>query len=458
MDKALFYIIFFLLCILYFIVGYIVSRSVKSIEDYFLAGRKLTFYQVAISLIATQLGGGFILGTSQEAYNKGYYGLFYVVGISIGFIILASGIAAKLRLLQVSTTAQLFETQYGSKFLKRIASVCSIVSLVGIFAAQIIGSKSLMVSLDVYDLRLFLLFWFIIILYAMVGGLRGIVQNDIFQLSFIIVIFLGLFIFDFFSNLNIAGSVFSQSPGIIKYQPDWSHLIIIPLMPALYALIEQDLAQIFFAARNSATAVMAAWSAAIFLIIFAFIPLYFGMKAHVIGLELKSQCNPLIYLFDQTYNCVIVTFITYGVFAAIISTANGVLCAISSNIVQDFNLATKSSKYQLFISRTVMLLVGIIAVYLSFRLDNLIQVLVDSYAVPVTALLIPLLFVYYKSENTKLSRLAAYFSVFAGLGTFLILLLSKKTLIITAEIDALLISAFGYLVGFIIDRARVSKH
>lgn len=362
MDSLLFFTIFLVMGIVYFTVGYFVSKTVKNAEDYFLAGRGLNLFQVCISLAATQLGGGFILGTSQEAYFKGYYGLFYVIGICIGFILLASGVAFKLRSLNIDTTAQLFQTHYNSQFLRKVASACSIFSLTGIFAAQIIGSKALMLSLGVYNIYIFLAFWFLIILYAMMGGLKAIVQNDIFQLSFIILVFCVLFVFDLL-HTGHARDIFLNSNNFIKYIPNWSELLLVPLMPALYSLIEQDLAQVFFAAKSPKVAVKASWLAAIFLILFALIPIYFGLKAKYIGLDVGLLASPLIYYFDKNYNYWIVTLITYGIFAAIISTANGVLCAISGNIVQDFNLATKSPKSQLFISRAVTIIVGIIAIF-----------------------------------------------------------------------------------------------
>jgi solute:Na+ symporter, SSS family len=455
MDTTLFFALFLVLGVLYFIVGYIVSRSVRSVEDYFLAGRKLNLFQITISLIATQLGGGFLLGTSKEAYSIGYYGLLYVMGICIGFMLLASGIAARLRSLEIETTAQLFEVYYGSPFLRKVASLCSIVSLGGVFAAQVLGSRTLLVSLDVYNPIIFTLFWALVILYAMLGGLRAIVQNDIFQLTLIIIVFVGLFVTDVFSNPHYLWDIAFFKSDLFKLSDssELTRLMVIPLMPALYSLIEQDLAQVFFAARNSRLAVLAAGTAGISLLLFAFVPLYFGMKARLLGIPVSETASPLISLFDQTYPSFVVAFVVFGVLAAIISTANAILCAISSNIVQDFELPVLDKRHQLLISKGVMLAVGCIGWLLAFQLTDLIKVLVDSYAVPVTGLLVPLLVTYYASRTSWwVSRQAAYLSVFAGLGTFFGLLMFSKSLIASAEIDGLIASVLGYGVGLLLPR------
>lgn len=448
MNLFWFALILTLLSSIYLIVAYIVSRSITSVTDYFLAGRNLNLFQLAVSLVATQLGGGLILGISQYAYSIGYLGLLYVIGISIGFVLLSCGIATRLRSFDVMTTAQLFETHYGSTTLRYIASLCSIFSLIGIFTAQIMGSHLLLVSLEVYNPYFFILLWSLIILYALMGGLKAIVQNDIFQLTFIILVFFGLFIFDIFSNpLANLESVISKSYSltIAAYSTKWTELFVVPLIPALYCLIEQDLTQIFFAARTPSLGKTAAGIAALFLILFAFIPLYFGIKANVTGIPLNTLSNPLILFFDKYYNPFIVTLVVYGVFAAIVSTANGVLCAISSNIVHDFKLTSISKKYQVLISRFVMSGVGLIGMLLAFCFDDILKVLIDSYAIPVTALFVSLSVVYI-TQRKDLNTLAASVSVITGLITFSVFLISKIYLIFGSEIDALILSALAYTI------------
>ncbi len=454
MDKTFFYVLLGFLAIVYFIVGYVVSKRVTTTQDYFLAGRSLGIFPLVVSLIATQLGGGFIIGTSKEAYTFGYYGLIYVAGICLGLLLLGSGIASRLRLFGVETTAQLFELRYNSIMLKKYASLCSIISLIGIFAAQVVASKVLMASLGTFDPLWFTVFWLFVIGYAMLGGLSAIVDNDIFQLSFIMVVFGILFIVDFFSVPAQSLSILWQSNSFFTSQAMGAFAVNLSILiiPACYALIEQDLAQIFFAARNARIAVIAALIAAFVLICFAFIPLFFGMKVKVLGLPLSNYGNPLMSYFDQYYPSAIAALVTYGILAAIISSANALLCAISSNIVQDFKLTEFQPRYALTISKAVMFSVGIVGLILSFYCNDIIGLLVDSYAIPVTSLFISLLVAYY--SNGALSKTAAYTSVLVGLISFASLSLLKKSLLLSPALDALLLSAIGYLVGLMISSTK----
>ena len=48
----------------------------------------VSFFSVVFGLIALEIGGSMMLGTCEEAYSIGIYGLLYVVGISAGFLLL----------------------------------------------------------------------------------------------------------------------------------------------------------------------------------------------------------------------------------------------------------------------------------------------------------------------------------------------------------------------------------
>ena len=108
------------LILFYLFFGFFSSRTVKSTKDYFLAGRDLGIFPITFTLVATQLGGGMLLGTSQEAYVAGIYGILYTVGITLGFLMLGCGLAAQLQSLNINTTAELFETHFNQRRSKKL--------------------------------------------------------------------------------------------------------------------------------------------------------------------------------------------------------------------------------------------------------------------------------------------------------------------------------------------------
>ena len=109
MNLSLFIAVFFVLGVVYMIVGAYASRSISSTKDYFLAGRSLGIWPLCFTLVATHLGGGVVIGTCDSAYSNGIYGIFYTLGISLGLLILGCGFASKLRSFSVATIPELLE-------------------------------------------------------------------------------------------------------------------------------------------------------------------------------------------------------------------------------------------------------------------------------------------------------------------------------------------------------------
>ena len=323
MNPLLFLSLFSAFGALYFILGIRASRNVKTDTDYFIANRQLGIWQISSNLIATQLGGGMLLGTAASAYTTGYFGIFYTIGMALGFVLLACGIASRLQSFNVTTTAQLFETQYNSTTLKKIASLLSIITLFGILIAQVVGFKSLMAAVGFGAWWIILPFWLSVVAYTMIGGLRAITINDMVQLCIIVCTFTTIFII---SLLSKPAGLFTASQELFTAQPLTLAMITSGiLMPALFSLIEQDLAQRFFASRSSFVATISALNAGIFLLAFAFIPVYLGMQVKILNLAVPEAANPLIIFLQQNTPDILFALALCAIVAAIVSTADALI-------------------------------------------------------------------------------------------------------------------------------------
>lgn len=444
MDTLLFLSIFSALGILYFYLGVKASKNVTTATDYFVANRQMGVWQISSNLIATQVGGGMLLGTAASAYVNGYYGLCYTIGMAIGFLLLASGIAARLQQFTVTTTAQLFEVQYGSVILKKIASLLSIATLFGILIAQVVGFKSLMVALGFGSWFIVLPFWISVIAYTMIGGLRAITINDMVQMAIIIITFSGIFAYMLFNDPASLWNTFSAQTTMFQAkQLSLTSISSIILMPGLFSLIEQDLAQRFFASRTKAVATTSAFIAALFLIFFAVIPVYLGMQAKLTGLAIPEDANPLIALLQSLLPQYLFALVLCAIVAAIISTADALMNGISANITQDFKLQSVLNCDGLRLSKITTLLVGIASLIASYLVSpNIIDIIISSYQISVCCLLVPLLFCYYRKTNPQR---AAYSAIAGGLiglvvGTLIQLPVPKELL-------ALSLSLLGYWLG-----------
>lgn len=444
-NLYVFYAMLFGLACIYLAVGLWAARSVRTLQNYFLADRNLGILQLTFALVASQLGSGMILGTAYRAYHIGFYGILYTISMSIGFIILGLGFASRMRGLNISTTAELFQTHYNSKRLKMIASILSIVSLWGILVAQVVASRSLFISLKITDPYIFLASWAFVIAYAMLGGLRAIVIVDVVQISFIVFIF-------------IAACKWAVPVKIVKYltpakltmiqhyffgkSVDYLTFLPILIIPTLFSLIEQDLAQKFFSAKTKATASISAFLAAICLILFSCIPIYFGLMAKIRHIRIPDGGNPLVATLEKLCPSWIFMLAVCGIFAAIMSTATSLLCAISSNVVQDFTSYLHLERHKLLTTKIIAFIIGMSALIASiFIKGDIISILEASYRISVICLFVPICIAYFSKPTHAAPAWGSFLCGLAGYIGFYF----TPFAIVTKDIAALLLSLLGYL-------------
>jgi SSS family solute:Na+ symporter len=449
MSIELFLILLFSLTTIYFIIGLITSRKVTTVDDYFLANRQVSVLPLTFTLVATQLGSGLLLGTASRAYSIGLWGILYTLGISIGFLILGFGFAARLQSLNIATTAEIFETRYHSYKLKIFASLVSIVSLWGILVAQIIASHQLFLSCGIDDPRWLICFWGLLIGYTMLGGLRSVIIIDTLQVIFILVIFAIVFYYalpqDGLSSFTI--------PNLIKMQNYYfgkkhvlSALLPVVISSALFSLIEQDLAQKFFAAKSALTATIAAFLASVIVTLFACIPLYFGMFAKIKNINIPAGVSPLLPFIEKISSEFVYALIICALIAAIASTADSLLCAISSHIAQDFSKFLPSSR-KLLISKLITFATGACALLVSFYIvGDIISVLEQSYRFSISCLFVPTIIAYF-TPNVRQG--AALVSIVCGSLSFIGVQFFLPHSILQ-DIIPLALSLLGYILGAIL--------
>lgn len=444
-EALLFYATITIFGLIYIALAMLPKKHIKTKTDYFLAGRNLGVFKATCTLIATQLGAGLILGTSQQAFKMGLYGLLFTAGVSIGLIILGCGVAGRLRAMNIVTTTQIFEKKYHSPFLRKVASILVTITLCGILVGNMVASKSLMHSLGFQNDFFYLLFWFFTIVYTMIGGLHAVVLTDLVQVSFISIIFIGLTFYSLWAfppafswhALQAAQATFTGQ------LPPLHDLVIILVMPALFALFEQDLAQIFFASKTKNVATVTAILTTIFILTFGLIPIYLGMQAHLLGISVTGDHSPLLEVVKHITGPFMVVMIGVGILAAIASTADALLCAIGANITQDFSLSFLGLT-ALVKSKTVTFASGIIVLGASYLMPtDIISILVKSYEIPVSCLLIPIVAAYIFSTVRKYAGIGGLAGGAIGLIAFHTVIHSNFQ-----SLYILGLSLIGYLIGY----------
>lgn len=407
MDSTLFLVIMVIMAAANLWLGKRAAAETKTGDDFYLGGRSLGIVSLMLTILATQIGGGTILGAAEEAYQRGWIVLFYPLGTSLGLCLVALGFGAKVREMELTTIAEIFEKVFGCVLLRQIASVISIVSLFIILVAQGIAAQKFFAAAGFTEGWFFLAFWLILVTYTVLGGLKAVVNTDILQVVFIIAAF-GIAFF----ACSFEGDIPKAATPVVFDGNDVPWLGWL-LMPCLFMFIEQDMGQRFFAAKTARSVTAATWTAAFVMIACTSIPIYFGIQAATNQLDMAEGSSVLLSAINATTNPVVTTFATVAILMAVISTADTLLCSVSSNVGYDFPFMRHKGVVW---AQGITLVVGVLSLIASYCFTNVVAVLIFSYELSVSALFVPVIMGVFAKKHYKEQ---AYASVIVGTASFL---------------------------------------
>jgi solute:Na+ symporter, SSS family len=431
------YLLFIILIFFTFVYLYIAKKTLsdaKNNDDYFLSKKNLGVFSLSMTLLATQLGGGSLVGAANEAFFKGWIVIFYPMGISLGLILLSLGIGKKLRSFNVKTIAELFEVIYGSKNLRKIASILSVITLFFILIGQGIAARKFFYSLGIDNSYIFLGFWLIVIIYTVMGGLKAVVQTDIIQMLFTLSIFILVF---FFSKTYINTNLDPTIP--ISYSSFNISWVACLLMPLLFMVIEQDMGQRCFAAKSSKAFAVSGIIAAILLMLSCSFAIYLGVLGKKLNLNISINDDVLLTVIKIVTTPTISSLFASAFLMVVLSTADSLLCSISSNLSYDFEKIRNNNN--IFLSRSLTFAVGILAMSFSYYFDNIVSIFIQAYEFSVSVFFVPIIFGILSKK--KLFFNAAIYSMIVGAVGFCLFRIYSPP--IAKEVITLLFSCLTFM-------------
>lgn len=156
------------------------------IEEYFLAGRKLGGFTLAMSIITTYTSASSFIGGPGMAYTLGL-GWVLLAMIQVPTTFLTLGIMGK-RLSRFSkatgsvTISDFLRHRYKSPLLAVLTSVFMLVFFIAIMLAQFIGGARVLEATTGAPYQLGLIFFAVtVIIYTTLGGFRAVVLTDLVQ-------------------------------------------------------------------------------------------------------------------------------------------------------------------------------------------------------------------------------------------------------------------------------------
>ena len=428
----------------------------KSTEDYYVGNRSIKASHVGLSIVATDVGGGFSIGLGGVGFMMGLAGSWLLFTGLVGAWLTAVFIIPKIKRIDAKhkflTYPDFLRHRYNGK-VALVAALISGIGYLGFTGAQMLAGAKL-ASATILQKNPFgmnpvtfalLVIAVVTILYTVIGGLKAVIYTDTVQW----ILLLGGLIFvtipatlikiggisalrenlpaEYFSLRNISPVTFIN----------WM-VTIIPIW-----LIGMTLYQRMYACKNEKEAKKAWYIAGFFEYpIMAFTGVFLGMCARVVFPEAEAEMA-LPMLIRDVLPMGVTGIVIASYFSAIMSTADSCLMASSGNFVNDiierYFAKHISDKTSIRLSMIATLIIGILAVLMAAQFNTVLNAILYAYAFMVSGLFVPTLGAYFWKKASSAGALAGMLT-----GGILTLLLLTQVLILPESMSKLELDSSVY--------------
>ncbi|MEA1987564.1 MAG: sodium:solute symporter family protein [Candidatus Marinimicrobia bacterium] len=418
------YLIFGIYFVIILLIGLYFYKKNKSREDYFVGGRSMSSSHIGMSIVATDVGGGFSIGLGGLGYVMGLSGSWLLFTGLVGAWLSAVYLVPKVKGLDVKFNMFTYPDFLRSKFNGKVALIAAIISGIGylgftggqILAGAKLASATVLSGTDSLNTALYIIAG-IIIAYTVLGGIKAVIYTDTVQWAILLI---GLIFFAIpFAYFKVGGweTIYNSLPReyftltniSVNQLINWA-VTIIPIW-----FIAMTLYQRIYASKNEKSAKKAFYIAGILEYpIMAFMGVILGMISKIFFPEVEAEMG-LPLLLQNVLPIGVTGIVVASYFSAIMSTADSCLMASSGNIVNDiierYFLKKSNQKLILKISQVATLIIGIIATLIASKFTTVLNIILQAYSFMIAGLFYPtLIAIFSKNKNSQ----SAFISMMAG--------------------------------------------
>lgn len=415
-------------------IGYWFHRKNNNTEDYFVGSRQMTKWHLGLSVVATDVGGGFSIGLGGLGFVMGLAGSWILFTGLIGAWLTAVVLIPKVHKTGLANGLQTFPEILKFNYGKTVALAAAIISAIGYMgftASQLLAGAKLTSAtfVGVNIPEAVLIMGAIAVVYTALGGIKAVIYTDTVQW---IILLSGLSLIGVPYALKALGGWEAAKVFLSAEMLQLNNVKISTIINWAFSIIPiwfigMTLYQRIFAAKSAKEAKRAWFIAGLFEYPFmAFLGVFLGMlakAAFVSGIipaaemAMADNESAMPLMLKHVLPVGALGLIMAAYFSAILSTADSCLMAASGNISRDlFNY--KKSKNALKVVQWMTLVIGVLAIIVALYIPSVLELMLLSYGFMVSGLMAPVLgFLLFKNP----SRLAAIASMITGSVTLLIL-------------------------------------
>lgn len=452
-------------------VGFYFMRRNKSVDDYYVGGRGMSSLHIGLSVVATDVGGGFSIGLGGLGFAIGLAGSWMLftglVGAWLSAVFLIPRVFKLISKHKLFTFPEIFLHLF-NKRVALMAGIISAIGYIGFTSAQILaGAKLATATFPSLDLKQAVLIMGVTaVIYTVFGGLKAVIYTDTVQWLLLMVglVFIGIPL-GYTAVGGWEGITSTLDPSFLDiWNVEWQQLLnwAITIIPIWF--IGMTLYQRIYASRDEKTAKRAWYLAGVFeWPIMAFMGVLLGLFARVavqqgmfeaIGYSAIADMDSemgLPVLLRTVLPVGLMGLMMSAYFSAVMSTADSCLMAASGNVVTDIlsNVLPIGEEKLLKYSQVATFVIGAFALLLATVMTNVLDLMLLSYSFMVSGLFIPLIAALFFKKKDPVAAIAAMVS--GGSTTLILEVLSKKEIVhlpwgIDANIFGILMSLIVYLI------------
>jgi len=398
--------------------GFWGRRRAQSQSDFLVAGRRLGPMLYSGTMAAVVLGGASTIGGVGLGYQYGLSGMWLVVAIGVGILVLSLAFAGRIQRLRVYTVGQMLELRYGpgSSVLSGVVmwaytlmlAVTSTIAYATIFAAL----------LDLGKVPSILLGGTVVVIYSTLGGMWSITLTDFVQFViktvgiFFLLLPIVLSRAGGWAGLQAALPVDAFSLTAIGGGTILTYFVIY----TFGLLIGQDIWQRVFTARSPGVARWAGTAAGVYCLLYGVAGAVIGMSAKVLLPDLDAADDAFAHVVEATMPTLLAGLVLAAALSAVMSTSSGALIATATVFGQDIlgklrGHAARGDEHA-GDSRWLVAGFGVVMIAIACLLQDVVAALTVAYDILVGGLLVPIIGGLVWRRGTGTGALAAM-----GVGT-----------------------------------------
>lgn len=426
--------------VIIFIIGFYansrVNQSNSFLQEYFLGGRQLGGFVLAMTMMATYGSASSFIGGPGIAYTRGLgWVLLSMAQLAAGYfvlMILGKKFAIMARRYKAITMVDYLKGRYKSNTVVILSSLSIIIFLFASMAAQWVGGARLIESLTGLPYRTALLIFAVsVLVYVIIGGFRAVALTDAVQglvMLFGTIILLVATVIAGGGMENIMSQLVAENPNLVS--PYGAERDLTPLYVSSFWILVGvgvvGLPQISMRAMSYKNSKGMHTAIIIGTIVIGAVMLgmhLIGVLARAVmpGIEVADTVMPTLAM--EVLPSFVAGIVLAAPMAAIMSTVDSLLILVSATIVKDLYvnyIKPDSSEKQIkTLSFYVTTIVGLLVVFFAMTPPDLIIWLnLFAFGGLESVFIWPVVLGLYWEKGNKYGAIA---SMIVGMGSFIII-------------------------------------